>query len=259
MYKSLSADIEDLTKKGLVCLDPHCHTSLSDGNNTAEEMLVYAEKNNFKIIFTDHNNIRAIQKNPNKNLVPAVEVTSINFNDFLLYFYNLSELEEFFNSQVKENIIYNNGFNFNRTKLTEQDILLAKEKFNCKIVLPHPFTKKPKTSYNFFEENLSLLKKIDAVETHNSLMKKSINDISKNWAEKNNMPQTNGSDAHNLKVLGNSLVVMEDFSVDSFLDNINKKKKFLIKDLSRFDLFKSSISIFKNNLTLKIKHGFKFV
>jgi|ETN01SMinimDraft_4_1059930.scaffolds.fasta_scaffold05857_3 PHP family Zn ribbon phosphoesterase len=252
--------LDEYKKEGRTLVDPHCHSHFSDGSVQSELMLAYAKKKGFNLIFMDHNDIRAVQKHHKEMncAVPGVEITSSTYADFLLYFYNLSELEEYYKKHVEPNKISNNIFNFNRTRLTNEELLLTKENYNCKIVLPHPHGLKPKNSHVFFDNSPGLLKHLDAAESHNSALREDRNLLMKTWVKKNNLTPIVGSDAHVLETLGSALVVVEGFSTNSFLDSLDQEKQLIINHPHNKHMRKSSFHIFKNNLKLRREYGFRF-
>ncbi len=260
LFVSMNQLIEEYKREGLTLVDPHCHSRFSDGSVHPDKMLAHAKNKGFNIIFMDHNDIRAVQKHHREMdcAVPGVEITSSTYADFLLYFYNLSELEEYYKKNVEPNKISNNLFNFNRTTLTNEELLLAPENYNCRVVLPHSHGLKPKNSFVFFDNNPHLLKHITAAESHNSALRMDRNVLMKEWVKKHNLPTIVGSDAHVLETLGSALVAVDEFSVNSFVDSRDKEKRMIVNHPHRKHMRKSSYHIFKNNLGLRREYGFRF-
>ena len=252
-------DLRKLRKQGLTYVDMHCHTSETDSSAKVFLTIKKAQLLKMGLAITDHNNINAVlkaQKNKKLLLIPGIEVTSYDYMDLLLYFYNVSELKEFYLKYVHKNKRPNRGFDFNRLKFTMKELLGITNKYNCLKAIAHPYAPYPQNSFSFFnnQKNKRLIKKFEAVEVMNSLMGRERNEKAKKWTDSINKSYIGGSDAHSIHHLGKTLTISESENIESFLDSIKKKKNFVMgEELVGLTSFYSSLIVFKNNLRLRVQ------
>src|SRR3989344_2860577 len=230
-------DIEDLTKKGFKCLDLHMHSTFSDGTNTPEEIVAIAKKKNLIISITDHNEIKGVKKAielDNKRVIPGIELTSRNAKDILVYFYNLKDLEDFYEKYIKHKKIHpRRGFDLKCLKLSMKDILNALKKYKCLKVIPHPFALKPKTNYRYFKTRKKTLKSIG-------------------WAEVSHKPMFGGSDAHTSDIIGSVITAVKSKSLNEILSQIKENKTFIFgSELTIYNKLKIYLKIILSNISLK--------
>ncbi len=238
--------------KDMAKVDMHCHTNISDGLNTAEEVIKTARKLKIGISITDHNAIDASLK-ACKELpfaIPGIEITSSDAIDFLAYFYDIKSMEEFYNKHIKGYHLSTRVFNLRKLKWSSEELLYDLEKHNCIIVLPHPMTVRPKNSFIFMNNHPKLLNYIHGIETINSIMSQEANERAILWAKELNKGVTGASDAHDVKHLGMALTASHAETVEEFLDNIVKKKNIVvgrnIRGISKLHL---GLKIFSKNLS----------
>lgn len=220
-------NLDEIREKGFNYVDIHCHSTSSDGCNHANDIIDYANKLGIGISIADHNQIKGSViacKSKKVFSIPAIEVTSKNTKDILLYFYNVKDLIEYFNKYVKGSWRHNRGFNMNRTTLVEEDIIDHAKDYNCLIILAHPFTNRPKRSYEMFNENQNLLKKVNGIEIINSSQSLLKNKRAIDWHYRLKRNFTAGSDMHHISELGASLTIGKSEKVEGFLEDIRKKK-----------------------------------
>ncbi|HLD11170.1 MAG TPA: PHP domain-containing protein [Candidatus Nanoarchaeia archaeon] len=249
-------DIEDLTKKGFKCLDLHMHSTFSDGTNTPEEIVAIAKKKNLIISITDHNEIKGVKKAielDNKRVIPGIELTSRNAKDILVYFYNLKDLEDFYEKYIKHKKIHpRRGFDLKCLKLSMKDILNALKKYKCLKVIPHPFALKPKTNYRYFKKRQKILEQMDAIEVLQSMQtrKKTLKSIG--WAEVSHKPMFGGSDAHTSDIIGSVITAVKSKSLNEILSQIKKNKTFIFgSELTIYNKLKIYLKIILSNISLK--------
>ncbi len=204
------------------------HSNFSDGSTTPEAIVKIAEEKNLIVSITDHNEIEGVKKaiNINKNIViPGIELTSRNAKDILVYFYNLKDLEDFYNKYIKNNKIHPRaGFDLKCLKLSMKSILNCLKNYNCLKVIPHPFALKPKTNYRYFKKRPNLLKEMDVIEVLQCMQtrKKTIKSIG--WAESINKPMLGGSDSHTSATIGSVITLVKANNIKQILDQIKKDK-----------------------------------
>lgn len=236
--------------KDMKIVDMHCHTDISDGRNTAEEMIEKAKKLNIGISITDHNEIDATIKACKYTFaIPGIEATSSDAIDFLFYFYNHKELEEFYHKHIKHKHLKSRGFDLRKLDIGTEELLDYMKDYNCLIVLPHPFTFRPKNSHRYIQKNPKMLKYIDGIEAINSVMNLYSNEKATAWAKELNTAATGGSDAHMKKFLGRAVTASYAETVEEFLDNIKKRKNIVVgKSLNTFAKLHAHVAIFTRNL-----------
>lgn len=238
--------------KGMKKVDMHCHTDVSDGKNTAEELIKQAKKLNIGLSITDHNEISSSLK-ACKELpfaIPGIELTSSDAIDFLAYFYDAKDLENFYNKHIKGNHLSTRVFNLRKLKWNTVELLEDLRKHNCLVVLPHPLTLRPKNSFVYMEKNPKLIKYIHGIEVINSVIRHELNERTVLWAKEIKKGATGASDAHNVKYLGMALTASHAETTEDFLDNIVKKNNVVVgKSLVMIKKLHVSIGILRRNLS----------
>jgi len=231
-------------------VDMHSHTNISDGRNPVEEIIEKSKKLNIGISITDHNEIEATIKACKSTFaIPGIEATSSDAIDFLFYFYNYKELEEFYHKYIKHKHIKSRGFDLRKLDLGTEELLECVRKYNCVVVLPHPFTFRPKNSYKYMQKNPNMLKYVDGIETINSVMNIYANERATSWAKELNMAATGGSDAHMKRFLGRAITASYAETTEEFLDNIKKKENIVVgRSLNTFAKLHAHVAIFTKNL-----------
>jgi len=249
-------NIEELKKEGYVCADLHYHSTFSDGSSTPEQIVKRAKELNIWFAITDHNEIKGSLESQRftKFSIPAIEITSNEKQDILVYFYNKKDLVHFYTRIVEKHRTPNRGVNMNTISLAFETILENVKKYKCVTVLPHPFTMRPKNSAQFIEDNQYLLRYIDGIEVVNGLMPKSRNIQGERWClEKGKVP-FGGSDGHHLGALGEVVTAVKcDGTIENFLDNLKKGRiKVVGKELTMTKAFKSRTTILKRNIKMRM-------
>ncbi|MBT3406527.1 PHP domain-containing protein [Candidatus Woesearchaeota archaeon] len=233
-------------------MDLHYHSTYSDGLVGIKDTLRLCKRANIGISVTDHNAVKgSILACKHKDVVaiPAVEVGTIDCKDILFYFYDPKELEQFYDKMIKNSLVNNKYFDLRKTSKSAEEYMDEASNYNCLISLPHPFSMRPKRSYEMFNENKRLFKKLDAIEVINSSQSIGGNRKATEWALKSGKAFTGGSDCHNTNLLGTTVTVAYANNTGEFLDAIKKQKNQVIggnlKSLQRFDL---NWTIVRNNL-----------
>jgi hypothetical protein len=238
--------------KGMKKVDVHCHTNVSDGKNSAEELIQMAKKLNIGLSITDHNEIDGTIKACKSGIfsIPGIEATSADAIDFLLYFYSHRDIQEFYHKHIKHRHLKSRGFDLRKLHLSTEELLDAAREYNSVIVLPHPFTMRPKNSYKYIQKNPKYMKYIDGIEVLNSIMTQNSNANALAWAKEKNLAATGASDAHLIRHLGKTITAAHANNVEEFLQNIIKKKSIVVGEtITGFDRIKAKLHILRSNLT----------
>ena len=247
--------IKKLNKEGLILLDMHSHTNLSDGSHTWEEAIQKAEKEGFNICITDHNEIKASIKIQNNNFtLYGSEITTSDVIDVLVYFSSPKTIEEFYKKYIEKAKIKEKLFKFHKSTISTAELLDYAKDYNALIIVAHPQAHHPKRSYEFFNknsENKLLLRKVDAIEGFNSMMPKNANYKSIKWAEEIKKPIIASSDAHSLKYLGYGLTACYANTKDDFITQIIKNKSMIYgKEIPLIKKILEGANIIYKNLIL---------
>lgn len=199
----------------------HCHTTYSDGLNTPETMLKTAKKLGIKIAITDHNTIKGTSKLNDKDIIPAIEVTTKEFAEVLVYFYSKSNMFSFYNDWLGKTLSIENFYDG------------FEDKYGCLASLAHPcvrkFARGPPLKPG--QKDLGKFKKIKTFEGLNGswFIKSSLSAFE--IAKANGKNITAGSDAHNKYALGAVLVGYE----NDLFEEIRKKRNLIIGTANRME------------------------
>jgi predicted metal-dependent phosphoesterase TrpH len=206
--------------------DMHFHTIYSDGNSNVKTVMKKLKKTGIGIAITDHNDIRAPLELAREKafFIPAIEVNCVEGRDVLIYFYNLSELQDFYTKNVMD---FKLKGPFIRISKSMNDILDASKNYNCISCAAHPYGYLWKNLSKVTKNDVGLLNKFDSIEVFNGEMTKGKNIKAIELAASKNMPYTGGSDGHVIFNLGKVVTYSHANSVEEFLDNIKKQKNFI--------------------------------
>lgn len=246
-------DFEMLKQEGMRCVDMHYHTAHSDGFADIDDVIKKSKKLGIGIAITDHLKISGVleaAKDPELFLIPGIEVDCIEGPDLLFYFYTVEELKRFYNNEIKGCKEKDASGN---PKIHVKDIIEKSMSYSCLLAIPHSCHILWKNAKNFFAKTNTthLLRHIHAIETMNgeSTMKQNIKAAVWNRALKKAV--TGGSDGHCLFELGTIVTCTQADSVKDFLDNLAKKKTFVIgKPVSALGVIIPGAVAFVKNLNI---------
>ena len=223
-------DCKTLSSEGYQCVDMHFHTEFSDCFTSVQSALKLAKERSVGLAITDHNIIKgsetAIELSEDVMIVPGIELNSWDGPHILAYFYDFPSLRSFWERHVKDNVT-KNPWKFLR--ITSDHLVDLLEKEQCVVSAAHPF------GCGIFYQGLekairkglskeSVRDRVDAYEVLNSCMSQEFNAKARDIAKDRGLCMTGGTDSHYLSNLGTGLTVSKADSVDSFLDNIKKKR-----------------------------------
>lgn len=248
-----------LKKQGLTYVDMHYHTNYSMDTSTRVIFISKRAKMlGCGVAITDHNEIKGsieLAKKKKCMVIPSIEITSSELLDIIPYFYNMNDLKEFYNKNIKHNIRPNIGFNFNRVTLKFEEILHKLRNYRCVINLPHPYAPYPQNTDPFLlKENKRLLKYIDSLEVINGTLHRDRNLNAIKINKKLKKGYVGGSDGHTLFQLGEVVTITENTNIEGFLDYIKKRQNIVMgEELNFGHRTWVQLIIFKNALKFKIK------
>jgi predicted metal-dependent phosphoesterase TrpH len=203
----------------MVFIDMHVHSRYSDGTSSIKDLLKMVKKLRTGIAITDHNVITgAVEAYKDKKalVIPGIEVGSSDFRHLLLYFYNTSELKEFYEKEIAPARI-KHRFDFYRTKLPLVYLLERIKNYNCLSVAAHPTIPKIKWQEKY-------LLQVHAMEVINSSVPAKYNAQAFKYSDELKMPKTAGSDSHSIKHLNSAGIITEEENIESIFKAIKKSK-----------------------------------
>jgi histidinol phosphatase-like PHP family hydrolase len=223
-------------KKGYMCVDMHCHTEHSDGIASAEDVLKKIRKEKIGIAITDHTEIsgclEVFEKKKKSDLViPGIEVMSKQGFDVLFYFYDLKTLKKFFEKEIKNNRLFIRRFrgrDLYKTKFSLEYILKLRKKYKCVVSLAHPYGYTIRAKPLDLEKYKHIFEYADAIEVINGGNNHDLNQKAVKLHSETDLSITGGSDSHSIFTYGTVFTYSKAKNVKEFLDNIKKKKNYVI-------------------------------
>jgi len=248
-------------------VDMHFHTKYSDGNTKIDKLIELCNKTGYGVAVTDHNDIRGPLRLAKTKIfnIPALELGSRERIDFIYYFYNIKELKEFYEKEIKK--IKNKQCSFLSLDIGANELLDMGKKYNCVKCLPHPFSttkslglkvKKHEGSYVYrgikesHREYLKLVKGVDIIEVMNGNILKRRNNKAMWLANKLNKPYCGGSDGHATYSFGKILTIGYGDNAEEFLDSILKKKNKVFAQDNNFKRIIINSFALKNHIRGRI-------
>jgi predicted metal-dependent phosphoesterase TrpH len=221
-------DIEHLRKEHML-VDMHFHSKYSNDSSTPVEAIIKrCQELGVHVVLTDHNSIGGVlaaDKLAPGVIKPGIEICTAEGKDIIPYFYDVKELEEFYNKVVKPKLKKKTSLQSNSSSLHADELLDELRRVNCVVSLPHPFAVPPRRSYKFFSDggNRQMLKHVHAFEVINQTMLHKQNLAAIGWAMQFDKSMVGGSDGHILKPLGSAFTVGKTHSWEEFLDSVKTK------------------------------------
>jgi hypothetical protein len=225
-------NFELFDKLGLSSIDMHYHTRYSDTMTKVDNILRKANRMGIGVAITDHNEIRgvleAVDNRYSVMVVPGIEVSCYDGPHILAYFFSVSELVEFYEKHIKD---AKGGDPNGATCLPVKDLFSALENYNCITSAAHPYgymlSGLAKCVRKGFVDS-EFLEKVDALETISGAAPRACNQKASMKAEELGKAVTGGSDGHTLFELGRIVTSSYASDVETFLENILKKKNYVI-------------------------------
>lgn len=181
--------------------DMHVHTKYShDCKTSLHDIKAITRKHGLMIAITDHNEIGGSLAARAMGIptVPAIEVTTKNNKDILVYFHAFDHLIEFYEDTIKPNL--DPGLIWvSKTSLSEHDVIEAAKEYNAFTSLAHPYAPLTKKSADMDAEIIS---RLDAIEVMNFAMSKGANKKAAVLCDETGLAHTAGSDSHHPSTIG---------------------------------------------------------
>jgi len=225
--------------KNYKLVDMHLHSCYSpDSSTKIKDIVETANKRKIGIAITDHNEIKGCLEASKYDifLIPGIEITCKEGCHILVYFYNINELKDFYNKNIKNNLINNM-----RTRLSHKDLINLSRKYKCILSAAHPFGGGKSGLYKIKHyKDLKIIEGLNA-RTFPHMNKKAL---------KLNKIFTGGSDSHIKNHIGKVVTCSKAKNIKEFLDNIKKNKNFVIgKELNivikSYGILKTELSLIK--------------
>jgi predicted metal-dependent phosphoesterase TrpH len=231
-------DFKQLKKSGFTLTDMHFHTCHSDTYTKVDQAIKKAGKLGVNLAITDHNIISGVEEAYSQfsevNVIPGVEVSCAEGHHILVYFSELSHLQDFYYMYVEP---FLNKDPFTTTNLKTIDLLKATKKYDCLSIAAHPVSIGAcGIMRNVWNGSVSkeLLKELNGFEVISGENPKPYNKLSKKVALSLGTSFTGGSDGHILAELGNVVTVTKANSIKGILDEIRRKENFVIGKEGKF-------------------------
>jgi predicted metal-dependent phosphoesterase TrpH len=189
-------------------VDMHFHSCYSDGHNTIAQISETARRLAIGLAITDHNEIRgAIELSEQADIlsIPGIEVTSLEGSHVLIYFYAVSDLEQFY----RNTIVPAMGTDImSSTALEMEAIIESARRFPAVVVFPHPYSAAYTGIQNsYFSESrrMALYEMVDGIEVINAENMNKWNLQSTVLGFNIGKGITGGSDGHRRSQMGRSV------------------------------------------------------
>jgi predicted metal-dependent phosphoesterase TrpH len=206
----------------------HTHSNYSDSLTKVRNLLKIAKKRRVGVSITDHNAIggvvEAYKNNNNVLVVPGIEVTCSSEGHILLYFYNLTDLQEFYHRFIKNR---KSKLPYGLTSLKISELLDLTDDYNCVRSLAHPCSVGKFGIYKDIMRGFidkSILHRSDAIEVLNGHTSRKRNLWATKIAHELNSGFTGGSDSHSQFTIGHIVTASLTQGLDEFLEAIVKKQ-----------------------------------
>lgn len=249
----------ELKNNGNTSIDMHYHTKYSDGTKKIPVVVKKAMRLKIGVAITDHNQIKgALEIDSHKEIlsIPGIETTSKEGIHTLHYFYNASELTEFYNHNILPNKINDSHF----LDIPFHELFDLAKDYNCLTVAAHPYGISWTGICNpMHKEYISTktLSKFDGIEVLNGGILKHMNKSALCLAQSLKKPITGGSDGHRLFELGKVLTYTKNqLDREGFLNAIKKHNSFVVGKESNVV---EKIASNSQKITIPIKHPINYM
>lgn len=226
--------VERIRASGFEAVDMHFHTNRSDAYTTVRSAMSVAKRKGVGLAITDHNTVssavEAHRLQTGVLVIPGMEVSAEDGPHILLYFYDLSEMVEFYHREIERR---KGKSPYMATTLSTEDLLDTTARYNCVRAAAHPY------GYLMFNKGVAksvekgylgpgTLGRLDAIEVINGGMSRKVNRKASDLAVKLRLGLVGGTDGHMLRGLGDVLTCARATGVEGFLDDIVHRRTFVV-------------------------------
>jgi predicted metal-dependent phosphoesterase TrpH len=225
-----NATAERIREEGAMAVDMHFHTNHSDSHTSVKSALKLARKLKVGLAITDHNTIsgslEAYHDRKEVMVVPGMEISAADGPHILLYFYDVSSMEEYYHKHVEP---FKRKSPYLAINMDSWDIVRRAMGYNCVKVAAHPY------GYLLFNKGLQkcieahyleqeILEMFDAVEILCGGMTWMLNNRAAELAERFLKGRTGGTDGHLLWELGEVVTVGPSSDLEGFLGDVVERR-----------------------------------
>ncbi|MDR0309705.1 MAG: PHP domain-containing protein [Candidatus Methanoplasma sp.] len=222
-------DWELITESGYLCADMHIHTDCSDSYSSITRLLEIARLRNVGMAVTDHNLISSLEaidiEKEDVFIIPGMEVSTSDGPHILTYFYEMSELRDFWQENIRPRL-QSCPWLALKDCTTEQlmDLLEGRE---CVVSGAHPMgylgsNKGVEVCKRKGYIPADVIKRLDAYEVICGGMTRQDNVEAVMSFKGYGLGITGGSDGHIAEDLGSVVTISKADDTEDFLNNILK-------------------------------------
>jgi predicted metal-dependent phosphoesterase TrpH len=228
-----------LHREGYLSVDMHVHSRHSDGLPTVKDLLSRARYHEFGLAITDHNEVggakAACTGESPVPVIPGIEVSTPEGPHILFYFYQISDLLDFYKRVIKSALRENPWM---AIRLPTDTLLERAGDYSCLIIAAHPF------GYALLNRGMlkavekrimppEIMHPIDGLEVICGGMSAALNRRAAEYSHEHNLGITGGSDAHLLRETGTVVTCAQVENGADLLDAIIKRQNRVIGRASR--------------------------
>ena len=247
-------------------VDLHFHSNMSDGADSVADIARRASQLGIGVALTDHNAIEgAIQLAQYKDVfsIPGIEVTSREGTHVLVYFYRVTDLENFYNTHILPHL---GPTVMSSIDLDVEAIIRRARKYKSVVIFPHPYSAAYTGVCNHTHTDAQvnrLLKLADGVEVINSENLKRWNLKSALLGFNLDRAITGGSDGHSLPQMGSVVTYAAcERNRSAFLDAVSRKQVKVVgsesKLLEKIQSNGAKLKISMNNYPDLVEKNIRF-
>jgi len=227
-------ELSELRNLGYTAVDMHYHTNHSDSPTSVRDLLKLAERRSAGVAITDHNQISGVMeaycRKTGVFLVPGIEISARDGPHILPYFYDLSEMREFYERHI---VAWKGKSPYLAIGHSTREILDRSENYNCVAVAAHPygyflFNKGVQKCIDCRYMSRGILSRFDGVEAICGNMAHTLNRRAADLAVSRNLGITGGTDGYLLQDLAGVVTCSQADDLEGFLDDIVKKRNIII-------------------------------
>lgn len=228
-------DWEAIRDSGRMAVDMHFHTNCSDSFTDIDAAIKLAAERGVGVAVTDHNLISSLVRIKGRDIpvpvIPGMEVSTSDGPHILVYFYDQDDLERFWYHNIRPRLQECPWLAL-RDCPTER-LLEMLEGESCVVSAAHPMGYLMSNKgveicirKGYLDEDIA--RRLDAYEVLCSGMTRESNRESLMSATMYGIGFTGGTDGHTLGEIGNVVTVSDASEVDSFLDDVVRKRVDII-------------------------------